>query len=191
MSGSKGLAGGSTTGEAEHLLAALQSRVAELEVRQRELDDERAIRDLIAAYGATADSGQHERFVGLFTQDGTMELFGGEPSGTYPVHVQWQGHDELWTFITDPNVHMAIQGHCMHLPTINLSVRISGDQAVAESCALVLVQDGNRVIINGAGFTRWVLTKIDGRWLIKKRQRHAVGTDAATLARSVFNGAAS
>lgn len=160
----------------------LQARVAELEREVDRLTAIEAITNLIADYGRAADSGQHDRFVELFTEDGSIELHGGESSGTYPPVVAWQGHEELRRFITDPDVHLAIEGRCMHLPTTSLTVTVDGDSATATSNALVLLVSDDGISIFGAGFTRWSLRLVDGEWRIQRRLRHQIGAPPQVLA---------
>ena len=50
------------------------ARLEALEARVQELEDERAIRELLARYGYTADTCKDEAFVDLYTEDGTMKL---------------------------------------------------------------------------------------------------------------------
>lgn len=166
----------------------LSQRLSAVERRLDEFDDRQEIMELLNDYGRFADSGQHEQFTSLFTEDGEIELFGGEPSGTYADHVSWKGHDAIMTFIRDPKVHMAIQGNCMHLPSIGLTVTLDGSDAVAYSSALVLVRREDGIVINGAGFTKWSLKKVAGRWRIRKRQRRSIGIDADQLAEWLTSG---
>jgi len=158
----------------------LLARIEALEARQRALEDELEIRDLLARYGIYADVGDREGFVGLFTADGGMELHGGEHSGTYPPVVEWEGAEALREFIGDPRVHMRIEGRCMHLPTVNLRTRIDGDRAVAETCSLVIVDEDGRKVLYEAGFTRWRLRREDGHWKIERRIRYGIGTPGFT-----------
>jgi hypothetical protein len=91
------------------------------------------------------------------------------------------GLDELREFIDDPRVHMTIEGHCMHLTTGNLRTEIDGDDAVAETYYVVLVRDGDRIAVTNGGFTRLRLRRVEGRWRIRNRLRHQIGTDVALL----------
>jgi hypothetical protein len=158
----------------------LAARIRALEARQRVLEDELEIRDLLARYGIYADVGDHDAFVGLFTADGGMELHGGEHSGTYPPVVEWEGQDALREFIGDPRVHMRIEGRCMHIPTANMRTVIDGDRAIAETCSLVIVDEGGAKVLYEAGFTRWRLRREDGRWKIERRIRYGIGTSGFT-----------
>lgn len=156
-------------------------RAAALEARVLALEDDRAIREVIADYAFYADSGQHDAWVGTFTDDGAIELIGGEGTGTYPEVASWTGTAELDQFINDPLVHMSIEGRCMHLTTGNLRTDVDGDDAVAETYYVVLVRDGNRIVVTNGGFTRLQLRRVEGRWRIRRRLRHQIGSDPSLL----------
>jgi hypothetical protein len=155
--------------------------LAGLEARLRVLEDERAIREVIADYGFFADSGQHDEWVSNFTADGTIELVGREATGIYPEVARWTGPEALRDFIDDPRVHMTIEGRCMHVTTGNLRTRIDGDDAVAETYYVVLVKDGDSIVVANGGFTQLQLRRVDGLWRIQRRLRHQIGTDVALL----------
>ncbi len=161
---------------AEPTFGSLEERVAAIESRQKVYEDERVIRDLIARYGFYADCGAHESFVDLFTYDGVIELVGGAPAGVTEPSVRWSGRSELREFIGDPEIHMKIQGRCQHLPSLDLRIEIFGDSAVAHSSSVVLLKHLETVTIYGAGFTKWTLVRLEGRWLIRHRRRVAIGT---------------
>lgn len=165
--------------EMDHLteqLDQLRKAVATLSDRQRRLEDVTEIRELICSYGVYADLGQHELFLGLFTDDAEIEIHGGDHSGTYGESECWSGKDELRKFITDPGVHMRIQGRSMHLPAVNIRVAVDDDHATAESSALVIVREDAAKVMYEAGFTRWSLRRVDGRWRIARRVRYGIGT---------------
>jgi hypothetical protein len=165
----------------EELIAALNARVDALEARQRELEDEREIRDLVGLYGALADTGSDEEFLELFTDDAGLEIHGGDHSGTYGALEVWEGKERLREFITDPRVHQRLVGRCMHLPSVRMRTQIDGDDATAESCALVLVREGAEKVVYEAGFTRWHLRREHGRWRIRRRVRYGIGTPGHTV----------
>jgi hypothetical protein len=155
--------------------------LAALTARIQELEDDKAIREVIADYGFYADSGQHDAWVDTFTDDGSIELVGGEATGVYPPLARWAGTAQLRSFIDDPQVHMTIEGRCMHLTTGNLRTYINGDHAVAETYYVVLVRDADKIVVANGGFTRLRLRRVDGHWRIENRLRHLIGTDTSTL----------
>jgi hypothetical protein len=77
-------------------------------------------------------------------------------------------------------MHMKIEGRCMHLPAVSLRTEIDADSAVAHTCSIVIVKETDGLVLYGAGFTVWSLVKADGRWLIRKRRRVAIGSPGLT-----------
>lgn len=147
----------------------------ELAARVRRIEDERAIADLLARYGLYADLGEHPEFVDLFTDDAVIELIGGTPGGAVGDHASWQGKERIREFIEDPEMHMKIEGRCMHLPALNLRIEIEGETATASSCSVVLVDSGGGPCLHGAGLTYWAFTRDHGQWRIRSRRRYAIG----------------
>ena len=154
----------------------------DLEQRIRTLEDRDEITTVIHLYGRHADTGDHDAFVELFTEDAVIRLIGGTPSGAYGETVEWVGHEQIRAYIDDPSMHMKIEGRCMHLPALNLTIEIDGNTATADSCSLVLLRENDETSIYGAGFTRWRLARspYDGRWRISERVRTAIGTKPAS-----------
>jgi SnoaL-like domain len=151
--------------------------IRSLEERVARLEDEAAIRDLLSRYGWYADVGEHEKWVQLFAPDGAVHLLGGEPAGTFVDDRRWEGREALRGYISDPRMHVRIDGRCLHLAGINLRVRLDGDRAVATSGSLVVVQEEEGLVLYGGGMTRWELRRIDGEWTIAERRRVALGAD--------------
>jgi SnoaL-like domain len=149
----------------------------QLEQRLQRLEDERDVAQTLALYGRYADSGDHDAFVDLFTEDAVIRLVGGTPSGAHGDTPEWVGRERIREYIDDPTMHMKIEGRCMHLPALNLTVDVDGDTATADSCSLVLLREQHETIIYGAGFTRWTLVREPDRWRIRERVRVAIATD--------------
>jgi len=148
---------------------------SDLEARVQRLEDERDIAATLALYGRYADSGDHDAFVDLFTDDAVIRLLGGTPSGAHGDSPEWVGRERIREYIDDPTMHMKIEGRCMHLPALNLTVEVHGETATADSCSLVLLREQEATVVYGAGFTRWKLVRSDGRWRISERVRVAIG----------------
>jgi hypothetical protein len=145
-----------------------EDRIARLEAEVRELRDQLEIREILSKYGFTADMGHAEAYAALFTEDGAYDLDDG-----------WtiEGRAALAAMIEDPNgLHKRdIENRSMHVPT-NILVRVDGDTAWSESYSQVIVgkpEDGYRVMLSG--YNRFDYARVDGRWLIKRRLRRAVG----------------
>ena len=160
--------------------SALEARLAAMEARIQELEDERAIRDLLARYGFTADSCKDEAFVELYTEDGAMKLSGRAASSGEKVAI-WQGKDQVRRFITNPEGHHRPQlyGKSMHMQD-NIVTHLQGESAVANSYQFAVAVDGNGVKMLSAGNNQWQLRKVDGKWLIRERRGAYLGDEFFT-----------
>lgn len=154
----------------------LEARLKAIEARLQMLEDDRAIRELLARYGFNADYGRAKEYVDLYTEDGVMNLGTIVTRGVgYEGIQRWEGKRQLMEFITDPRAHKAIEGRCMHVQGNNLVTYIKGNEAVAESYSIVLLREENDTIVRSAGFNHWTLRKVNSKWLIKERKRRAIG----------------
>jgi hypothetical protein len=156
---------------------SLEERVARLEARIEELEDDRAIRELLARYAYNADGCRDEAYVQLYTEDGAMDLSGGQGNVR-----RWQGHEALREFITDTTGHQApgFYGRAMHVQGNNVVTHIDGDDAIVNSYSIVLAGDPNggpKISLFSAGNNQWTLKKQGGKWLIKERRRRHIGDD--------------
>jgi hypothetical protein len=152
----------------------LLARIAKLEARIEELEDERAIRELLARYGYNADCCRDEAYVDLYTEDGAIEVAAGAN------HFRHIGKDQIRGFIKDPNGHSApgFYGKAMHVQGNNVVVHVHGDEATVNSYSIVLHGDGSMTPkLLTAGNNQWELRKVDGRWLIVERRRRNLGDE--------------
>ena len=145
------------------------------------MEDDRAIRDVLARVGYTADDCEDDAFVALFTDDGGIRLsnpkakeaFGGDG------FAEWQGRDGVHEFITHPKGHHRpeLYGKSMHLHGNNLVTRIDGDEATAGSYGAALVAGDDGVSVLSAGNNHWRLRRVDGRWLLVERRGTSLGDE--------------
>lgn len=153
----------------------LLARVAKLEARIEELENEREIRELLARYGFNADCCRDDEYIELYTENGAIDL----TTGGGGIR-RWQGKDELRKFISDPNAHHApgFYGHAMHMQGNNVVIKIEDGEAVVNSYSIVLQGDGTSApVFFSAGNNQWRMRKVDGRWLIEERRRRHIGDD--------------
>jgi uncharacterized protein (TIGR02246 family) len=152
----------------------MEARIRKLEARVQELEDERAIRELLARYGYNADACRDDAYVALFTEDGVMNL---TTAGYGPDVKRWEGRKALKEFITDPTGHHlpGFYGNAMHMQGNNVVSYIKGETAVVNSYSVVLQADGGEVKLFSAGNNEWLLEKVDGNWLFKERCRRQIG----------------
>src|SRR6516162_5565016 len=115
-------------------MASDENRLRVLEARLQLLEDDKAIREVLARYGYNADQGRDNAYVNLFTEDGVLDLStgpgrpggnspenAGKPSPDEEVVVRYDGHDAIRGFITNPKGHKAIEGQCLHVMGNNLT----------------------------------------------------------------------
>lgn len=153
--------------------------LADLERRISELENERAIRELLTRFGYVMDFGSVDEFVDLFTPDGAIDISMGASYGDHAVSERWEGSDRLREFLVDPEGRWdkTWYGNVMHVQGNNIDIKVTGDEALATGYAFsVISRDGSLTII-GASANRWQLRMVKGRWRIEERKFRAVGHD--------------
>jgi hypothetical protein len=172
--------------------ASLERRLAAIETRLEELEDDRAIREVLARYGYNADMGRHDAWIDLFTLDGSIsypvnkDVVDGPatPKNTlgtarpeteaYPRHT---GREQLKAMISKPDgQHMNIEGRSLHIQGLNLRTTITGATAIAEAYNIMVVREGSAFELMSGSIGRWTLEKMDGRWRIKDSTRRHPGS---------------
>jgi hypothetical protein len=162
-------------------------RIEALEARLTELEDDRAVRELLSRYSNYADSRRDDDWIALFVPDGSVEIAMGDSSGAFATPRRWQGPNGLREFITNPEGHQkpGFYGRSLHMHGNNSVIRIDGQEAVATTYSLLLqkVADGT-VQILGGGISSWAFAKRGDRWFVVERRRREVGAEdtAAILA---------
>lgn len=138
-----------------------QTEFDDLAARLRRLEDDRDIRQLIAAYGPAVDAGDPDVAARLWAIDGVYDVDGWRMESRADVHA-----------MISSEAHQKLVGKgCCHFlgPCV---VTVTGDSAVAVCESLVLVRDGPD---NGA-YRVWratahhfALRRIDEQWQITTR----------------------
>jgi 3-phenylpropionate/cinnamic acid dioxygenase small subunit len=153
-----------------------ESELDELKRRVAQLEDERRIRDLIGRYAHFADLGHEEAWAGQFTEDGVYDLVSVVRAGVgYAGPVRFEGREALLRLIRDPAAHKAMEGRSLHIQDMNLVVRVTGDDAVAESYTMTLLREGDETVLRSAGMVRWTLRRTGGNWRITEKRRRPAG----------------
>lgn len=153
-----------------NLLKAMEQRISVLE-------DDNAIREVLARYGFYADAGLDDDYLALFTDDCVMDVSSGKSPEPYKV-IRWDGIAALRDFLTTRTSEHddGFVGRSMHAHGNNLTVRVENDTAVAHSYSLILHQgESTPVTLLGASINEWRLAKQDGNWKIKERKRRMLG----------------
>ncbi len=130
------------------------------------LEEKDAIHETIANYCFHFDGGKFDKWVDLFTDDGTFDAGAGG--------VQ-EGKDALRAFVGALPGRMPMKDgapmlkHCV----MNEIIKVNGDEATAMSYIIVVRSKGESALVNGlAGRYEDNLVKQDDRWLFKTRKVH-------------------
>ena len=151
-------------------IAALEATVTELTAKVHELEDDRAIRDLLARYGYMADTGREEAFVNLYTDDGALRLTANVSGAGDDGFNEWHGKDAIREFNALRRGH-----HRMHIQGPNLVTYIDGDEAVANGYQFAIGKEDGVVKLISAGNNQWSFRRVDGAWYIKERRGTYLG----------------
>jgi hypothetical protein len=155
-------------------MTSLQARLNRLELRVRELEDERALRDLLTRYSFGADVYRGPQWVDLFTSDGVYDLGAGNVEGAFTG--RFAGADELLGLITGSGMPPEGRAQHYHGP---MRFDIDGDRATAESYSITYqLADGDKADVYCLGFNRWTFRRVGGRWQIAERHRRELGAGA-------------
>lgn len=170
-------------------MSEVEERLAALETRLRELEDEREIRELLSRYGYYADACLDEEYLALFAPDGAMDVSQGGTEEPYAV-LRWEGQEAMRTFLTDRTAAHGggFAGRSMHLQGNNLTVAVRGDTAVAAGYSFIFHHDGPQLKLLSASTNEWHLTRESGSWRIALRKRRMLGApDTAEVLTSTEN----
>ncbi|CAM3210009.1 hypothetical protein BST27_21310 [Mycobacterium intermedium] len=133
-------------------------RLAEIERRLQQIEDERAIERLIASYGPLVDAGEAEATAALWAPDGSYDVEG------WPMHSR---ADVEAMVRSDAHQGLIGRGCCHFLgPAV---VSVDGDAAVAVCESLLVVKRGEHFVVARAGANRFVLRRNDNQWQIVER----------------------
>ncbi|MGB3522306.1 MAG: nuclear transport factor 2 family protein [Mycobacterium sp.] len=138
-----------------------EQRLADLERRLQQIEDERAIERLIASYGPLVDAGHPESTAALWHHDGVYDVENWLMSGREQIAamVRSRGHQDL------------IARGCTHFlgPAV---VTVTGDEAVAVCESTLLVKQGSEFRVARGGANYFHLKRVadsPGQWQIVKR----------------------
>jgi hypothetical protein len=156
------------------IVTELLQKMAGLERRVTELEDERQLRDLLARYSFGADVYRDERWVELFTADGRYDLGAGNVEGAY--NGRFEGRGELLDLITGPGMPPADHSQHHHGPMSFEFDPAHPDEAGAQSYSITFLESDAGTTVYCAGFNRWRFRRVEGRWRIAERHRREIGT---------------
>ena len=166
-----GLAALAALGVTENTNAQGQATVeinADLLATLRDCVDKMAIKELFGRYALAIDTGDAEGWAAVFTEHGQYELFGNTTKGRPAIRDAIAGRPS-----GDERPHSQ-QRRANHV------IEIDGDTAhsVCEFC--VIAERQGRIDTIVAGFYEDDLERVEGQWLIARRQIQ-IKTDRAIL----------
>ena len=140
----------------------------------REAADRQEIRDLVDAWAHYADRRRPTEQAALFTADGTMSVYTGDPASTEPVQCL-RGHAELaeaFKFLENYAVTTHFNGQT--------TVTLDGDQASGETYCLahhIWTENGQRTLLVLSIRYLDTFVRQDGSWRFADRQLITDWTD--------------
>ena len=160
----------------------IEKRLAALEARLHDLEDQVAIYQLMSAYGPLVDSGDAEATAALWIEDGVYDWGGGpKPAPGAPMKEGAAGAAYSQAAIADmvrgPYHQEIIQGgagHVIGLPHI----LITGDTAIATSYSRLYRRDGENFRTWRVGANRWEFVRTPDGWRVKQRINRVLNGDA-------------
>jgi uncharacterized protein (TIGR02246 family) len=143
----------------------LATTVERLARRVQALEDELAIRQMLARYGFAVDTNNVDAMLALFHPDIRVVVDG-----------KWEmrGHDAARE-IVEGEVHQSYLPNCAH----NLdpfSIVVDGDRATATGYSRVYLRTGEGFRVERVSFNRYELQRFDDRWLVVERHTALLGS---------------
>jgi hypothetical protein len=159
-----------------------ETRLAALETRLRDLEDQVALYQLMSAYGPLVDSGDAEATAALWTLDGVYDWGGGPklaPGAPMKEGAAGAAYSQaaIADMVRGPYHQEIIQGgagHVIGLPHI----LIDGDTAVATSYSRLYRRDGENFRTWRVGANRWEFVRTPDGWRVKQRINRVLNGDA-------------
>ncbi len=142
------------TGHATELV----ERLAAVEARLRQLEDQQEIAQIIASYGPLVDGGSADAVAHLW-----------EPDGVYDVDEKvMHGRDEIAAMVTGTSHRSWIANGCAHFLG-PVHVDVEGDEAVAVGHSLMVVRNDGQFVVRRATAHRWRLHRGPEGWQVSVR----------------------
>lgn len=135
-----------------------EERIARLDERLRQLEDQVAIYQLLASYAPAVDSRARDATGELWAEDGRYD-FGAAPL---------VGREDVGRLVDrEPHVGYVARG-CAHVISMPL-VRVEGDTATATGYSRIYLRDGDAWRIERASANRWELVRTAAGWKVANR----------------------
>ncbi len=136
----------------------IEPRLAVLERQLQQLEDERDVARVIAAYGPLVDSGRAESVAALWAPDGVYDV----------DELFMAGHDQISAMVRSPQHQQWINGGCAHVigPP---HVTVDGDEAHAVCYSLMVVHQDGLFVLRRATANHWRLRRLKSGWHVTVR----------------------
>lgn len=151
--------------------ATLEARIAALEARIAWLEDREAIRELIAAYGLLADSGDARALAQLWCDDGEYEVAGFATA---------KGHAAIAALIDAPHHRALMAAGCAHVLG-PVTISLDGNRATARCHSVVFQHSEGAFEAVRVAANRWTLVRTTQGWRVAHRSNALL--DGAETAR--------
>lgn len=145
------------------MTGALEQRLAALEQRVQQLEDEAAVRAVVASYGPLADAGEAAAVAALWEQDGVYDV----------DELHMTGRQQVAAMVASTAHRDWIARGCAHVVGVP-HVRVSGDEAVAVGHSVMLVHGEDGFRVRRATANVWELHRDRGRWRVRRRTSRAL-----------------
>lgn len=140
--------------------------------RLQALEDQEAIRNLIAHYGPLADSGDADGVAALWTEDGVYAVDGFGES---------RGRAAIAALITGDTHQRLMADGCAHLLG-PVAITLDGDCATATGHSVVLRHSGSGFDVYRVSANRWALVRTADGWCVARRDNALLAGSAAARA---------
>jgi hypothetical protein len=150
--------------------------------RLRQLEDERAIFDLLYRYGHAIDYGLEDEWIDCFVQDGIFDRRlrqeGTSTSEWRPLGPRLEGHADLASFVSSHS--RAPERFHKHL-LLNPRIVIAEDDATVQSYFLFITANEGRCVIGAFGrYLDNVVRSGERTWRLKQRIAEIEAIDPAS-----------
>lgn len=145
------------------------ARLATLEARLKQLEDQLAIYQLLATYGPGVDSLSEDAVAGLWTEDGVYDAGGQNP---------FRGNAAIGDLVNQEPHQTYVGKGCAHVVSMP-HVTVDGDTAVATGHSRVYLNQGDHWRVERASANRWELVRTPTGWRVKHRLNRPLDGTAA------------
>jgi hypothetical protein len=154
----------------------VEARLAELEIRVRQLEDRDALAQIVASYGPAVDSGEAAAAAALWADDGVFDVV---------PYFELLGRDGIAGMVDGEGHQSMIHGGCGHVLTAPKLV-VDGDDARGWNYAFNIRWDGeaDRFWIARLSANEWEFRRDGDAWRVVRRTN--INLDGDERPRALF-----